>query len=202
MRPVRSPLAIIIAIAGAIAGGAYTLGDIGWLHGSTMPIVSRVQLAGAEMVIAGARFGSDTQASVCVGDAPALADCTRCDSLTATAWTDTRIVTRLPPVVSGWVYVTSSERETNSRGAPLPPIPVATWHWRPPVADRDHLPAVAYAVQMRLPDADWRDLATVGDTTHSIIISGGIQHQTRVAGLDSLGRQGQWSAASDWGVAQ
>ena len=65
-------------------------------------------------------------------------------------------------------------------------------------------PAVSYVLQLRyaLPDtSDWQTYATTDTTFVDINIPLFQPIQARVAGVDSLDRQGMWSDPSEWYVA-
>ena len=62
-----------------------------------------------------------------------------------------------------------------------------SWHWSPPA---EGTPPVTYTVEVVI-------TAISADTTFTVPLPDGVQTvEMRVAGVDSLPRQGQWS---DWG---
>lgn len=74
-------------------------------------------------------------------------------------------------------------------------VPEVTYIWSPPTIGT---PAVSYTVQLNIDGSGWTTIGTAQDTTYSFNdFNYGTQYEVRVAGVDSLNRQGPFSNSSD-----
>jgi len=81
-------------------------------------------------------------------------------------------------------------------------------HWSAPcegAADSCGSPAVSYVLQMQFrisgdqPPSEWQTVAEdIPDTFQTVTVPFGVGARGRVAGVDSLGRQGVWSIPGGW----
>jgi len=69
-----------------------------------------------------------------------------------------------------------------------------TYQWTAPTTGS---PAVSYVVQLRADGGTWTTIANVASNAYTLDATYGVSHELRVAGVDSQGRQGIWSEASD-----
>jgi hypothetical protein len=79
-------------------------------------------------------------------------------------------------------------------GATIPTTKTVTVSWTRP---RSGSPVAHYVLQDSIGTSQFKTVTLLADTSASVPVSFSYQHIFRVAGVDSQGRQGEWSENSD-----